>query len=110
MPALRKLLSPIRKHPWLTGISALLLVTLTALVSARLWIASDGGRAWLLSQIDGRKAGAYGTIDAEGLSGDPLGKMYLRRLAVRDEMATGSWRRTSRWTGRPWRSSPASWT
>jgi hypothetical protein len=37
-----------------------------------------------LSQIDGRKAGAYGTIDAEGLSGDPLGKMHLRRLAVRD--------------------------
>ena len=89
MPALRNLLSPIRKHPWLTGISALLLVILIALVSARLWIASDGGRAWLLSQIDGRKAGAYGTIDAEGLSGDPLGKMYLRRLAVRDE--NGDW-------------------
>jgi translocation and assembly module TamB len=66
-----------------------LLVIVIAVISARLWIASDGGRAWLLSQIDGRKAGAYGTIDAEGLSGDPLGKMYLRRFAVRD--ANGDW-------------------
>jgi translocation and assembly module TamB len=89
MPALSKFLSPIRKHPWLSGVAALLLVVIVTLISARLWVSSDGGRAWLLSQIDGRKAGAYGTIEAEGLSGDPLGKMYLRRLAVRD--ADGDW-------------------
>ncbi|WP_321489138.1 translocation/assembly module TamB domain-containing protein [uncultured Hyphomonas sp.] len=89
MPALKTLLSPIRKRPWLSAAAALLLVIVIAVISARIWIASDGGRAWLLSQIDGRKAGAYGTIDAKGLSGDPLGKMYLRRLAVRD--AKGDW-------------------
>ena len=89
MAALKTFLSPIRKHPWLTAAAALLLAVMIAVISARLWIASDSGRAWLLSQIDGRKAGAYGTIDAEGLSGDPLGKMHLRRLAVRD--ADGEW-------------------
>jgi translocation and assembly module TamB len=89
MAALKSLFAPIRKHPWLSAAAALLLLVFVAILSARLWIASDSGRAWLLSQIDGRKAGAYGTIDAEGLSGDPLGKMYLRRLAVRD--ATGDW-------------------
>nr|WP_321441566.1 translocation/assembly module TamB domain-containing protein [uncultured Hyphomonas sp.] len=89
MSALSKALSPIRKHPWLSAAAALLLAVIVTLISARLWISSDGGRAWLLSQIDGRKAGAYGTIDAEGLSGDPLGKMYLRRLAVRD--TDGEW-------------------
>nr|WP_321361568.1 translocation/assembly module TamB domain-containing protein [uncultured Hyphomonas sp.] len=89
MAALKTFLSPIRKHPWLSAAAALLLAVMIALISARLWIASDSGRAWLLSQIDGRKAGAYGTIDAKGLSGDPLGKMHLSRLAVRD--ADGEW-------------------
>lgn len=89
MASLRTFLSPLRKRPWLSAGAALLLAVLVAVISARLWIASDGGRAWLLSQIDGRKAGAYGTIDAEGLSGDPLGKMHLRRLAVAD--ADGEW-------------------
>ncbi|MEZ6001250.1 translocation/assembly module TamB domain-containing protein [Hyphomonas sp.] len=89
MPALKPLLTPIRKHKWVSAAATLLLIVLIAAISARLWITSDGGRAWLLSQIDGRKAGAYGTIDAEGLSGDPLGRMHLRRLAVRD--ANGDW-------------------
>jgi translocation and assembly module TamB len=89
MPALKPLIAPIRKYPWLSAVAALLLTIIIVVISARVWIASDGGRAWLLSQIDGRKAGAYGAIDAEGLSGDPLGKMYLRRLAVRD--ANGDW-------------------
>ena len=89
MPALKTLIDPVRKHPWLSAAAALLLTIVIVVISARVWIASDGGRAWLLSQIDGRKAGVYGTIDAEGLSGDPLGKMYLRRLAVRD--ANGDW-------------------
>ncbi|KJS24806.1 MAG: hypothetical protein VR75_13560 [Hyphomonadaceae bacterium BRH_c29] len=89
MPGLKQIMSPVLKRPWLSAAAGILLIVLVALISARIWIASDGGRAWLLSQIDGRKAGAYGTIDAKGLSGDPLGKLYLSRLSVRD--GEGEW-------------------
>lgn len=89
MSALRQMMAPVLKRPRVSVAVGLLVLLLGVLVAARLWIASDGGRGWLLSQIDGRKAGAYGTLEAEGLSGDPLGKLYLRRLAVRD--AEGEW-------------------
>jgi len=89
MSGLKQIISPALKRPWLSAAAGILLIVLVALISARMWIASDGGRTWLLSQIDGRKAGAYGTIDAKGLSGDPLGKLYLSRLAVRD--GDGDW-------------------
>ena len=89
MSALGQLVAPIRKRPLVSATAGILVLLLGTLVAARLWIASEGGHGWLLSQIDGRKAGAYGTLEAEGLSGDPLGKLYLRRLAVRD--AEGEW-------------------
>ena len=89
MSALKMIIAPVRKHPRLFVGIGLVLFLLGALLAARLWIASDGGRSWLLSQIDGRKAGRYGTLTAEGLSGDPLGKLYLRRLSLRD--SEGEW-------------------
>jgi len=89
MPRLKTLAAPVLKRPRLSAGLALLLLVVSALVVGRLWIASDGGRAWVLSQIDGRKAGSYGTLSAERLTGDPLGRMQLRRLAVHD--AEGEW-------------------
>lgn len=89
MPALKQIIAPFLKRRLLSALAGILLVLVIALVTARLWIAGDGGRSWLLSQIDGRKAGAYGIIRAEGLSGDPLGRLYLRRLALQDSQ--GEW-------------------
>ena len=89
MSRLKALTAPVLKRPRLSAALALLLLVISALVIGRIWIASDGGRTWILSQIDGRKAGNYGTLEAEGLTGDPLGRMQLRRLAVRD--AEGEW-------------------
>ena len=87
--ALKTITAPILKRPWISAAVGLVLAVFLCLVAGRLWIASDGGRGWLLSQIDGRRAGAYGTIEAEGLSGDPMDKAYLRRLAIRD--SEGEW-------------------
>lgn len=89
MSALKKMTAPLLRRPRLSALAGVLILLVGALVAARLWIASDSGRAWLLAQINGRKAGAYGTISAEGLSGDPLGKLYLRNLTLQD--AEGDW-------------------
>ena len=43
------------------------------------------GLALLESLVDGLPAGRLGRIEAQGLSGDPLGGFALRRLAIRDQ-------------------------
>ncbi len=79
----------IRRHPWLSGFIAILVAIMLALLGLRLWIGSDGGRTYIESQIEGRKAGRYGTISIDGLSGDPLSELHVDRLTLRDE--SGIW-------------------
>lgn len=68
--------------------AALLLVTA---VTLRFWITSDGGRAFILSQIDGRKVGPFGTLRLSGLKGDPLDAATLADIALIDD--DGVWLR-----------------
>tara|TARA_R110001599_G_scaffold241729_1_gene441419 strand:- start:342 stop:4448 length:4107 start_codon:yes stop_codon:yes gene_type:complete len=83
----------IRSRPFSSAGAGIVVFLLLAILGARLWINSDGGRAYVLSQIDGRTVGSLGTISASGLTGDPLKQMHLDRLAISD--AEGTWLDTS---------------
>lgn len=73
---------------WLMGLVLVLLATAVAL---RFWITSDGGRAFITSQIDGRKLGPLGTIRISGLEGDPLDAATVADIALVDD--EGVWLR-----------------
>ena len=73
---------------WLMGLVLVLLATAVAL---RFWITSDGGRAFITSQIDGRKLGPLGTIRISGLKGDPLDAATVADIALVDD--EGVWLR-----------------
>ncbi len=73
---------------WLMGLVLLLLATVVVL---RFWITSDGGRAFITSQIDGRKLGPLGTIRISGLDGDPLNAATVADIALVDD--DGVWLR-----------------
>jgi translocation and assembly module TamB len=60
-------------------------------VGLRYWITSDGGRAFIVSQIDGRKIGPLGVIRISGLKGDPLKAATLADIALVDD--DGVWLR-----------------
>ncbi len=89
MSVLSPLLGMVRRRPWLVVSLSVLMVVLACLAAARLWIGSSGGRAFIESQIDGRKAGSFGRIDIEGLSGDPLDRFGAARITLTD--AEGVW-------------------
>lgn len=84
-----------RKIPlWLRialGVVAALFALLAAGVVLRYWITSDGGRAFIVSQIDGRRVGPLGTIRVEGLQGDPLGAATFADITLVDD--DGIWLR-----------------
>ncbi|MBI1338865.1 hypothetical protein GC169_01460 [bacterium] len=81
-------LSRMKRRIWL--IAAGLVLGLAGLVAgARVWIGSPMGQAFVLSEIDGRTVPGVGMLAASGLRGDPLGRMTLDRLEVRDE--DGAW-------------------
>ena len=89
MAALTTLLDMVRRRRWLMAILSVLVVLAVILISARLWIASSGGRACVESQIDGRKAGSLGTLQIEGLTGDPLDRLGADRITLTD--SEGVW-------------------
>jgi len=89
MAALTSLLGMIRRRKWLMAILSALIALVVLLIAARLWIASDGGRAFVESQIDGREAGPLGTIQINGLSGDPLDRLGASRVTLTD--SEGVW-------------------
>lgn len=60
-------------------------------VGLRFWITSDGGRAFIASQIDGRKLGPLGYIRIQGLKGDPLAAASVADIALVDD--EGVWLR-----------------
>lgn len=102
MTMVRATLDMIRRHPFISGALAVVLLLLTATLGLRLWINSDSGRAYVLSQIDGREIGSLGRISASGLTGDPLRQMHLEQLSIAD--ADGIWLDTRdvnlKWTPR----------
>ena len=73
---------------WLMGLVLLLLATAVVL---RFWITSDAGRAFITSQIDGRKLGPLGTVRISGLKGDPLDAATFADIALVDD--EGVWLR-----------------
>lgn len=77
---------------WLAMGAGAMLVLLAALaIGLRYWIASDSGRSFLVSQIDGRKVGPLGVIRISGLDGDPLGAATVADIAFVDD--DGVWMR-----------------
>ncbi|HOZ26194.1 MAG TPA: translocation/assembly module TamB domain-containing protein [Hyphomonadaceae bacterium] len=84
-----------RKLPlWLRialGLIIAAFVLVAAAVTLRFWITSDGGRAFIASQIDGRKLGPLGTIRIQGLKGDPLEAASIADIALVDD--EGVWLR-----------------
>ena len=89
MAGTRPFFSYLRKHIWLVLIVSILLVMALLVGGARIWTKTDGGRNFVEAQIDGRKVGRVGTIEIDGLSGDPLKDMKVARLTLTDEQ--GVW-------------------
>ena len=84
----------IRSPLWLRislGIMAAMAVLFIAAVALRFWIMSEPGRAFLVSQIDGRKLGSLGALRVSGLTGDPLSAGMISDIALVDEK--GVWLR-----------------
>lgn len=77
----------LRRHPFVSGAVAIVCLILSGALGLRLWINSDGGRAFVLSQIDGREITSLGRISASGLTGDPLTQMQVEKLSVSDKDA-----------------------
>jgi translocation and assembly module TamB len=84
-----------RRIPLWARIALGVVVAIAALaatgVGLRYWITSDGGRAFLVSQIDGRRVGPLGTLRVEGLKGDPLEAATFADIALVDD--DGVWLR-----------------
>jgi translocation and assembly module TamB len=84
-----------RRIPLWLRIALGVVVAIFALIAAgvvlRYWITSDGGRAFVVSQIDGRRIGPLGTIRVEGLQGDPLQAATFADIALVDD--DGIWLR-----------------
>ena len=84
-----------RKSPiWLRislALMAVVLVLLASAVALRFWITSDGGRAFITSQIDGRRLGPLGAVRISGLKGDPLDAATFADIALVDD--DGVWLR-----------------
>lgn len=84
-----------RKLPlWLRialGIVIAAFALVAAAVALRYWITSDSGRAFIVSQIDGRKIGPLGAIRIQGLKGDPLEAASIADIALVDD--EGVWLR-----------------
>src|SRR5262249_33563142 len=77
-----------------------LAVLALVMVGLRYWITSDPGRAFIVSQIDGRKLGPLGVIRLQGMTGDPLKAATLTDIALVDD--DGVWLRAKdaqiKWT------------
>lgn len=89
MPALPNPLTLFRRRPIAAGLGALFLLATLLLLIARWWIATDSGRDFVVSQIDGREVAGYGRLSVRKLEGDPLTEFTLGSIEVRD--ASGAW-------------------
>jgi translocation and assembly module TamB len=89
MPALANIVSFLRRRPVSSAIGLIVLFLGLIVLTARWWIATDSGRDFVVSQIDGREVAGYGRLSVRKLEGDPLTEFTLGSLEIRD--ATGVW-------------------
>jgi translocation and assembly module TamB len=89
MPALANIVSFLRRRPVSSAIGLIVLFLGLMVLAARWWIATDSGRDFVVSQIDGREVAGYGRLSVRKLEGDPLTEFTLGSMEVRD--ATGVW-------------------
>ncbi|MFN7178005.1 translocation/assembly module TamB domain-containing protein [Hyphomonas sp.] len=89
MAALASIVSFLRRRPVSSAIGLIVLFLGLIVLTARWWIATDSGRDFVVSQIDGREVAGYGRLSVRKLEGDPLTEFTLGSLEIRD--ATGVW-------------------
>ncbi|RYD95037.1 MAG: hypothetical protein EOP61_20525, partial [Sphingomonadales bacterium] len=89
-PKARRKKLPLRLRIALSIVVAAFVLVAVA-VGLRFWITSDSGRAFIVSQIDGRKLGPLGSIRIQGLKGDPLEAASIADIALVDD--DGVWLR-----------------
>ncbi len=78
-----------RRRPVTASIGFAAVLFTVFLLLARWWIATESGRDFVVSQIDGRDIAGYGRLSVRKLQGDPLAEFTLASLEIRD--AGGSW-------------------
>lgn len=74
-----------RRHPWLTGAIIAAAGSVAAVGALRVWITTDSGRNFIVSQIDGIDVAGYGKLHIEGLRGDPLSDLRVGKIQVINE-------------------------
>lgn len=89
MPGRFNPLPMMRRRPivWATVLFVLGLVAV--LFAVRLWLSTDSGRDFIVSQIDGREVAGYGRLSVRKLEGDPLSEFSIGEIEIRD--ASGVW-------------------
>ncbi|PKP83491.1 MAG: hypothetical protein CVT79_01430 [Alphaproteobacteria bacterium HGW-Alphaproteobacteria-18] len=73
------------RHPWLTGAIVAAAGGIAVIASLRIWITTDSGRNFIVSQIDGMDVAGYGRLHVENLKGDPLSDLRIGRIQVINE-------------------------
>ncbi|MFN4183622.1 MAG: translocation/assembly module TamB domain-containing protein [Hyphomonas sp.] len=74
-----------RRHPWLTGAIVAAAGGIAVITSLRIWITTDSGRNFIISQIDGVDVSGYGRLHIESLKGDPLSDLRVGRIQIINE-------------------------
>lgn len=74
-----------RRHPWLTGAVIAAAGSVAAAGAVRVWITTDSGRNFIVSQIDGMDVAGYGRLHIEGLRGDPLSDLRVGKIQIINE-------------------------
>lgn len=74
-----------RRHPWLTGAIIAAAGSVAAAGAVRVWITTDSGRNFIVSQIDGMDVAGYGRLHIEGLRGDPLSDLRVGKIQIINE-------------------------
>lgn len=77
------------RHPWLAGVLLATASGVAILGAARIWITTDSGRNFIVSQMDGLDVAGYGQLNVEGLRGDPLSDMRIDKIQIVNE--SGVW-------------------
>lgn len=78
-----------KRHPWLTGAIVAAAGGVAVISALRIWITTDSGRDFIVSQINGLDVAGYGKLQVGSLKGDPLSDLTIDRLDIAN--ADGVW-------------------
>ena len=78
-----------RLRPWLTALGGLVFALAGLALASPFFLRTPAALSLIESVADGLPAGPVGHLEVSGLAGDPLGRLTLDRLAIRD--AKGIW-------------------